>query len=114
MDTGQLILPPIKGLQRTGVFDCWRLTSIKALKKHLPFADSVTVVVMNIQGLNMACALSQFKKEVTWYLHGPGLLPDIFDEETGLLLKQIFRRKRDRVFSENAVEEILGDAESKR
>ena len=113
VDTGQLILPQVKGHQRTGVFDCWRLSSIKALKKHLPFADSVTVVVSKPQGLNMACALSSLKKEVTVVSLGPGLLPDIFDEETGLLLKQILEGKGIRVFSENAVEEILGDLEVK-
>jgi NAD(P)H-nitrite reductase large subunit len=113
VDTGQLILPPVKGNQRTGVFDCWRLTSIKALKKHLPFADNVTVVASNIQGLNMACALSGQKIEVTVVSSGPGLLPEIFDEETGLLLKQVLEGKGIRVFSENAIEEILGEVEVK-
>ena len=61
----------------------------------------------------MACALSQLKKEVTVISSKAGLLPDIFDEETGLLLKQILEGKGVRVFSENAVEEILGDAEVK-
>ncbi len=40
-------------------------------------------------------------------------MPDIFDEETGLLLKQILEGKGIRVFSENAVEEILGEVEVK-
>ena len=35
VDTGHLILPLVKGHQRTGVFDCWRLSSVKAMKKHL-------------------------------------------------------------------------------
>ena len=61
----------------------------------------------------MACALSHLKKEVTVVSSGAGLLPDIFDEETGLLLKQILEGKGIRVFSENAVEEILGEAEVK-
>ena len=113
VDTGQLILPLVKGRQRTGVFDCWRLSSIKALMKHLPFTDSVTVVVSKPQGLNMACALSRLKKEVIVVSQGPGLLPDIFDEETGLLLKQILESKGIRVFSENTVEEILGEGEVK-
>ena len=113
VDTGQLILPLVKGRQRTGVFDCWRLSSIKALMKHLPFTDSVTVVVSRSQGLNMACALSRLKKEVTVVSRSPGLLPDIFDEETGLLLKQILEGKGIRVFSENTVEEILGEGEVK-
>ncbi len=113
VDTGHLILPPVKGHQRTGVFDCWRLSSIKALKKHLPFVDSVTVVASNIQGLNMACALSHLKKEVTVVSSGLGLLPDIFDEETGLLLKQILEGKGIHVFSGNTVEEILGEVQVK-
>jgi len=113
VDTGQLILPVIKGHQRTGVFDCWRLSSIKALKKHLPFAESVTIVISNIQGLNMVCALSHLKKDVTAVCSSSGLLSDIFDEETGLLLKQVLEGKGVRFFSENAVEEILGDVEVK-
>ncbi|MDE2028614.1 MAG: FAD-dependent oxidoreductase [Candidatus Omnitrophica bacterium] len=113
VDTGELILPAVKGLQRTGVFDCWRLTSIKAMQKYLPFMDSVIVPATRIQGLNIACALSQFKKEVTVVSSGLGLLPEIFDEETGLLLKQILEGKGIRVINENAVEEILGEAEVK-
>ncbi len=113
VDTGHLILPLVKGHQRSGVFDCWSLSSIKALKQHLPFTDSVIVVVSKPQGLNMACALSQLKKEVTVVSQGVGLLPDIFDEETGLLLKQILEGKGIRVFSENMVEEILGEGEVK-
>jgi len=108
-----LILPNVRGHQRTGVFDCWKLTSIRSLKKHLPFTDNVTVVVSNVQGLNMACALCGLKKEVTVISSTPGLLPDVFDEETGLLLKQVLEGKGIRIFSENAVEEVLGDVEVK-
>ena len=61
----------------------------------------------------MACALSQLKKEVTVISSSTGLMPDFFDEETGLLLKQILEGKGIRVFSENAIEEILGDVEVK-
>ena len=113
VDTGHLILPNVRGHQRAGVFDCWKLTSIKALIKHLPFADSVTVIVSNVQGLNMACALSGLKKEVTVISSTPGLLPDVFDEETGLLLKQVLEGKGIRVYGDNAVEEILGDVDVK-
>ena len=113
VDTGVLILPAIKGLQKMGVFDCWCLSSVRELKKHLIFADNVTVVVSNVQALNMACAISQLKKEVTVVSSSSGLLPDIFDEETGLLLKQILEGKGIRVLGENALEEILGDLEVK-
>jgi len=112
-DTGSLILPPVKGHQRTGVFDCWRLASVKAMMQHLILADNAAVVVSNIQGLNMACALTRIVQEVLVISATPGLLPDIFDEETGLLLKQILEGRGIRVFSENAVEEILGETEVK-
>ncbi len=112
-DTGHLILPAVKGHQRAGVFDCWRLPSVKALKKHLPFVDSVTVAVTKLQGLDMACALNHLKKEVTVVSSGIGILPEILDEETGLLLKQILEGKGIHVFAENAVEEILGEGEVK-
>lgn len=111
VDTGHLILADIRGNQRSGVFDSWKLASIKALKKQLPFIDSVMVSATRPQGLNMACALNQLKKEVTVISPKAGLLPDIFDEETGLLLKQILEGKGIRVISENAIEEILGEAE---
>jgi len=113
VDTGHLILPPIKGHQRAGVFDCWQLSSMKALKKHLVFSDHVAVVVSNIQGLNMACAIAKLKKEVMIVSPTAGLLPEIFDDETGLLLKQILEGKGIRVFGESCLEEILGDAETK-
>jgi NAD(P)H-nitrite reductase large subunit len=113
VDTGSLIFPPVKGHHRTGVFDCWRLSSVKAMMKYLLLSDNVTVAVSNIQGLNMACALSSLKKEVMVISSTQRLLPGIFDEETGLLLKQILEGKGIRVFSENAIEEILGDAEVK-
>ncbi len=88
VDTGQLILPPVKGHQRTGVFDCWRLSSIKALKKHLPFADSVTVVVSNAQGLNMACALSQFEKGSDGHIFRQGFCRIFLMKKPGFCLNK--------------------------
>ncbi|MDE1920333.1 MAG: NAD-binding protein [Candidatus Omnitrophica bacterium] len=113
VDTGELILPAIRGRERKGVFDCWRLSSIKALQQHLPFADGVMVAATRIQGLNMACVLNRLKKEVTVISSAIGLLPEILDDESGLLLKQILEGKGIRVISENAVEEILGEAQVK-
>ncbi|MBF0510953.1 MAG: FAD-dependent oxidoreductase [Candidatus Omnitrophica bacterium] len=113
VDTGSLILPGIKGLQKSGVFDAWLLSSMKALRKDINFLDSFMIPVTNIQGLNMAFALCQLQKEVTVLSSTPGLLPDFFDEETGLLLKQILEENKIRVLSESVIEEILGDAQVK-
>lgn len=113
VDTGVLILPDIKGHHKTGVYDAFRLSSVKALMKQLPFVDNIAVVVNNLQGLNMACALGALKKEVVVIASSATLMPDIFDEETGALLKQILEAKGLRVLCDNHIEEILGDTEVK-
>ncbi|MBI3602683.1 MAG: FAD-dependent oxidoreductase [Candidatus Omnitrophica bacterium] len=112
-DLGLLMPLTIKGHQKKGVFDCARLSSVKELIKYLPLVDTVFVMATNIQGLNMACALHGVGKEVVIVSSGHGLLPDIFDEETSSLLKQILEGKGLRVLTGNTIEEILGDAEVK-
>lgn len=109
VDTGCLILPEIRGHHRKGVFDCWRFSSVKDMKKYLPFVGEVMVSASRPQGLNVACALSRLKKEVTVISSKSGLLPEFFDDETGLLLKQILETKNIRVISDSSIGEILGE-----
>ncbi len=113
LDTGALILPAVKGHHKKGVFDAWTLTSAKALVKHMPFADNFAVSVSNPQGLNIACALSDLKKEVMVVCSTATFWPDMLDEETGALLKQVLEGKGIRVLAENDIEEILGDTDVK-
>ncbi len=112
-DLGCLMPLSIKGHQRKGIFDCALLSSAKQLIKYLPFVDTVFVMVTNIQGFNMACALHGLGKEVVVISSGASLLHDIFDDETGTLLKQIIEGKGIRVIVESTIEEILGDGEVK-
>ncbi len=112
-DTGAVFLPPVKGHQKDGVFNAWQLASTKALIKYLPYADNVVVSVTTLQGLNTACALARHKKEVVVVASGEELLPEVLDEETGALLKQILEGKGLRVMTANSIEEILGDAQVK-
>lgn len=114
-DLGAVHGPDIKGHGKEGIFDCAHYKSIEALAKHIPFIDNAVVRVTNFLGLNTACALSMLGKEVSVVSPavGGGILPDIFDEETTMLIKQILEGKGLKVIAENAVEEILGDAEVK-
>jgi len=112
-DLGAVHGPDIKGHGKEGIFDCAHYKSIGALGQHIPFIDNAVVCVSNFLGLNTACALKMLGKEVSVVSAGAGILPDIFDEETTLLLKQILEGKGLKVMAENAVEEILGDAEVK-
>jgi NAD(P)H-nitrite reductase large subunit len=112
-DLGSVAPLSVKGHQKKGIFDCALLSSVKNLIKYLPFTDTVFVVVSGIQGLNLACALHGLGKEVSIVFSDNTLLPHLFDEETGSLLKQILEGKGMRVITNNAIEEVLGDAELK-
>ncbi len=113
IDTGELILPDIKGHHKNGVYDALRLSSTKKLMKQLPYADNICLVVTNFQGLNMACALGSLKKEVLVVVPTATLMPDLFDEETGALLKQILEANGLRVMVDSQIDEILGDTDVK-
>lgn len=112
-DLGVLAPLAVKGHQKKGVFDTVMFSSVKRLIKELPFADTIFVSVTNLQGLNAACALFSAGKDVVIICSHARLLPDVLDEETAALLKQILEGKGIRVIVDNAVEEILGDAEMK-
>jgi len=113
-DLGAVHGPDIKGHGKEGIFDCAHYKSMEALGRHIPFVDNAVVCVSNFLGLNTACALKMLGKEVSVVSPAGGILPDIFDEETTMLLKQILEGGRGlKVMAQNAVEEILGDAEVK-
>jgi len=112
-DLGCLTLSLVKGHQKKGFFDCALLSSVKEAIKYLPFVDTVFISLTNLHGLNMACALHGKVKEVVVVCLGQTLLHEVFDEETGTLLKQIMEGKGIRVILENSIEEILGDSDIK-
>src|SRR3989338_10877830 len=112
-DLGAVHGPDIKGRGKEGIFDCAHYKSMEALGRHIPFIDNAVVCVSNFLGLDTACALKMLGKEVSVVSPGAGILPDVFDEETTMLLKQILEGKGLKVMAGNAVEEILGDGDVK-
>ena len=113
-DLGAVHGPDIKGRGKEGIFDCAHYKSMEALGRHIPFIDNAVVCVSNFLGLDTACALKMLGKEVSVVSPGAGILPDVFDEETTMLLKQILEGGRDlKVMAGNAVEEVLGDGDVK-
>jgi NAD(P)H-nitrite reductase large subunit len=112
-DLGSLAPLLIKGHQKKGVFDCILLSSVKNLIKYLPFTDTIYVMVTNIQGFNIACALHELGKEVIMVSSDHTLMPHFLDDETSTLLRQIIENKGIRVITDNTIEEILGDSEMK-
>ncbi len=105
-------LPSVKGHQKTGVFDVFRLTSLKEIIKEVPYVESIVVPVTNFAGFEFACALSRLGKSVILLCPPQGILAEIFDDDTAALLKQIVEAKNIRVIGDS-IEEILGDAEVK-
>jgi nitrite reductase (NADH) large subunit len=112
VDLAAVQLPTIKGNHKTGVFNPFLFQSIKELSKYLPFMDTVIVPVTNFGGFDLACALSRLQKDVVILAPGGGVLNEVFDEETSLLLKQIVEAKGIRVVTDK-LQEVLGDTEVK-
>jgi nitrite reductase (NADH) large subunit len=112
-DLAAVKLPSIKGHHKQGVFDIARLTAVKELVKYLPYADNIIVEVNTFAGFDMACALKRLGKEVIMVSATEGLLGDVLDDESSVLLKQIIEAQGIRVVVKTVIEEILGDAEVK-
>ncbi len=107
-DSGAVTFPVTKGVHKKGVFDALRFPSVKELIKYAPLVDTIFVQVTNVQGLNMACALSVFKKEIV-IVAPQALLSSMFDDETASLLKQILETQQYRVITGATIEELIGD-----
>jgi nitrite reductase (NADH) large subunit len=113
VDPPVIKLPPIKGHNKEGVFDVYRLNNVKELAKQVTFVDHIIVFVTHFAGFEMACALSGQGKEIIIVTEGAGILTGIFDEETSSLLKQVVEGKGLRVIAGDPLVEILGDAQVK-
>ena len=106
-------LPEVKGDQRSGAFGLRRFADAQAISKMLPLVDTVVVQSETFWGLETILALRKKDKEVLWCIPSQHLFPDLIDASTAAVLKQNLEAEGIRIFSDNAVVEILGDQEVK-
>lgn len=105
--------PDIKGVNKTGVFDARRLSSMKDITAILPIIESVSVQADTIEGLKIAVALAKRGKEVFFMTESAHILDGILDAETARVLHPQIEQTGVRIFTQNGIAEILGDADAK-
>ncbi len=103
----------IKGTAKTGVFAGNKLTDVKKIIQELPLAETVTVDIDGIEGLNFVAALAKRGKEVQWVVESPQILADILEASTAEILEKLLVEKGIRIFTNTSIAEILGDSDVK-
>jgi nitrite reductase (NADH) large subunit len=104
-------LPPIDGVDKSGVFSIRWLDDVLNLKERVKKSGEVVVIGGGLLGLEIASAIqsSGIKVKVIEIL--PWLLPRQLDETGGRLLKKILESRGLEVYVNSATEKILGDGE---
>jgi len=106
-------LPDIKGYQKTGVFSFKTLSEIKTITGLLPIIETVCIQTTEISGLRIAESFVKRGKEVLLVVPQPHLLPNYFDKESGDFVAKILEEKGVRIFLNNGIQQILGEADTK-
>lgn len=104
-------LPPIDGVDKSGVFSIRWLDDVLNLKERVKKSGELVVIGGGLLGLEIASAIqsSGIKVKVIEIL--PWLLPRQLDETGGRLLKKILESRGLEVYVNSATEKILGDGE---
>lgn len=104
------ILPPIKGIEKDGVFvvkkDCGYL---KELKEHLKSANNIVIVGGGYIGVEIADELIKAGKKTTVVEMLDRLLPATMDREFGGKVKEILEAAGARILVNQKVKTIEGD-----
>jgi len=104
-------LPPIEGADKPGVFSIRWLDDVLKLKERVKKSGEVIVIGGGLLGLEIASALQTSGAKVKVIEILPWLLPKQLDEVGGNLLKKILEGRGLEVYTNLAVEKILGNRE---
>ncbi len=104
---------PLKGANKSGLYQLKRLSDMTALLKLLPLVETVVVESDHLAGLECALAFCEAKKEVILVTSGKNILNGLLSLEDSLFLETLLAKTSLRIFAENKITEILGDTEAK-
>lgn len=99
-------MPPVKGLDKKGVFSLKQLGDAEKLKAH-PGSRAV-VVGSGAIGVETAEALKKMGLDVTIVELYDRIMPTLFDKETSVLLKSRLNRHGVQVYTNEKVQAIQG------
>jgi len=102
-------LPPIKGVEKDGVFSIRQLDDVLALKERVKASGEVVAIGGGLLGLEIASALQSSGIKVTVIEIFQWLLPRQLDKVGGNLIQKILESRGLRIFTGITTEEILGN-----
>jgi len=108
--TGALpTLPPIRGVDKSGVFVIRTLDDIRALTRYTEACGkSVTIIGAGLIGMEMGEALTKKGFQVTVVEMLPEILPAILDADVACIVRERAERHGIRILRSTTVSEILG------
>ncbi|MCA9405027.1 MAG: FAD-dependent oxidoreductase [Candidatus Omnitrophica bacterium] len=112
-ETGDVVLPNIKGITKEGIYASSRLSQTKRLYDLLPITETFIIQSDSLCGLRFAAALLKQEKDVSLVTKKEYLLQDILNEEASAYLVSVLESYGGQTYTRNIVSEILGDSDAK-
>jgi NAD(P)H-nitrite reductase large subunit len=103
------VAPPIKGIDKEGIYFFNRLGDVKRLLQYLPSARDIIIIGAGAIGLEAAIALNKMGKHVLNIEQLPQCLPQMLEEDQARHLEMTLRNSGIRFLLEKCVFEISGD-----
>ena len=103
------VTPPIKGIDKEGVYFFNRLGDVKRLLRHLPSAREIIIIGAGAIGLEAAIAFNNMGKNVLIVEQLCQCLPQMLDEDQAGYLERKLNNSGIRFLLEECVFEIGGD-----
>ncbi len=110
---GKPFIPPIKGLDKKGVFTFTTFDDAKKTQKFLPEVKKAVVLGGGLIGLKLAEALAQKWIEVTVVELADRVLSLILDEAASQLVELVFIENKVKFITGQSVKEIIGNEKVK-
>lgn len=105
--------PDIKGINKTGLYDIYSLTSIKKMVDYLPVSESIVFEDDSLWGLKLALAFQSRGKEVYYVAAENGFLSGLLSDPQHQWLLDAITARGIHVLLNNAVAEVLGESDAK-
>jgi NAD(P)H-nitrite reductase large subunit len=105
---GMPIIPRIKGIEKTGVFNFFTLDDAKAIDEFLDNVSKVVVIGGGLIGISVTEALIKRGAGVTVVEMKDRILNTILDDEASSMVEAALRKAGVRVITNHTVAEVMG------
>ncbi len=112
-DGGEFVFADIKGAQKQGVFHLKTAKDAQALVSYLGLVEIAIIEVNTIVALQAAYYMRKLNKDVIIVVPSGHLLADLLDKDVADCLVEQLQKTGIRFIFNNAIVEILGDADMK-